>query len=50
MKSMKGGPMGKVGSAAGVAKTKQKGALAPRKAGKAAAGPTATVPRYQPKK
>lgn len=49
MKGMKGGPIGRVGKAAGVASTKQKGAVAPRKAGKAAPGPTVTVPRYQPK-
>ncbi len=50
MKGMKGGPMGKIGKAAGVAPTKNKGAVAPRKAGKAAAGPTATSPRFQPQR
>lgn len=45
----KGNPIARAGSAAGVAKTKQKGALAPRKAGKAAAGPTATTTRRKTK-
>lgn len=42
----KGGPIGRVGKAAGVAPVKQKGALAPRKAG-AAKGPTKTVTRIK---
>ncbi len=45
----KGNPIARAASVGAVSKTKQKGALAPRKAGKAAAGPTATTTRVKTK-
>lgn len=46
MKGNKGGTIGKIGKAAGVAPTKNKGALAPRTAGPTK-GPYATVTRIK---
>lgn len=45
----KGNPIARAGSAGATSKTKQKGSLAPRKAGKAAPGPTVTVTRIKTK-